>query len=182
MVKQTKCHVSQSQPVVNIRSRRYGSGSRAPEPLMLRRLSVCARPKLTEQVQPRPPTTVAVWLGVGIWAHGARKHRLNRGCGAQLAFVSFLIGISEVAAGPGCPTAHSTTAVAPDVPQNGKRTDLPCRRHLSRGARDHALDRGCGAQLVAVSFLIGVPEVGAAPGRPSAPSTAAVAPDVAQNG
>ena len=43
----------------------------------------------------------------------------------RLVFVSFLIGISEVTAGPGCPTAHSTAAVAPDVPQNGKRTDLP---------------------------------------------------------
>ena len=40
-------------------------------------------------------------------------------------FVPFLIGIPEVGSAPWRPSAHSTTAVAPDVPQNGKRTDLP---------------------------------------------------------
>ena len=34
-------------------------------------------------------------------------------------FVSFLIGIPEVVSAPWRPSAHSTTAVAPDVPQNG---------------------------------------------------------------
>ena len=60
----------------------------------------------------------------GTLAHAARDSALNRGCGTQLVFVSFLIGTPEVGAGPGCPTARSTTAVAPDVPRNGKRTDL----------------------------------------------------------
>ena len=34
-------------------------------------------------------------------------------------FVSFLIGIPEVGSAPRRPSARSTTAVAPDVPQNG---------------------------------------------------------------
>ena len=98
-------------------------------------------------------------------------------------FVSFLIGIPEVGSALGCPTAHSTTAVAPDVPQNGKRTDLPVPSALvTLSERDSALNRGCGAQLVFVSFLIGIPEVGSAPRRPSTHSTTAVAPDVPQNG
>jgi hypothetical protein len=51
---------------------------------------------------------------------------------------------------------------------------LHSKRHACAGLP--AWPRGCGAQLVAVSFLLGVLEVGAAPGRPSAPGAAAVAP------
>ena len=89
-------------------------------------------------------------------------------------FVSFLIGIPEVGAGPGCPTARSTTAVAPDVPQNGKRTVRIWTALVTLSARDSALNRGCGAQLVFVSFLVGIPEVASAPRRPRVHSTTAV--------
>ena len=69
------------------------------------------------------------------------------------------------------------------MPQNAKQRTMPVPSALvTLSERDHALNRGCGAQLVFVSFLIGIPEVRSAPRRPSAHSTTAVAPDVPQNG
>ena len=53
--------------------------------------------------------------------------------------------------------------------------DRACDDNLSHGARDSSLNRGCGAQLVFVLFLMAISKVGATPGRPSAPSTTAVA-------
>jgi hypothetical protein len=43
----------------------------------------------------------------------------------------------------------------------------------AQGARDTGLNRGWAAQLVFAPFLMGISEVGTAPGRPSGPSTAA---------
>ena len=53
--------------------------------------------------------------------------------------------------------------------------DRACDDNLSHGARDSSLNRGCGAQLVFVLFLMAISEVGATPGRPNAPSTTSVA-------
>ena len=58
-------------------------------------------------------------------AHGGsltqrgRDGGLSRGCTAQLVFVPFLMGISEVGTTPRRPSSSSTAAVADVVPQNG---------------------------------------------------------------
>ena len=48
-----------------------------------------------------------------------RDGGLSRGCTAQLVFVPFLMGISEVGPTPRRPSSSSTAAVADVVPQNG---------------------------------------------------------------
>ena len=52
------------------------------------------------------------------------------------------------------------------------------RRPLACGLRAGALGPSCTAQLVFVSFVVAICEVGTAPGRPTASSSAAVAPTV----
>jgi len=54
--------------------------------------------------------------------------------------------------------------------------------NLSQRARDLALNRGCAAQLVFAAFLVGILEIGAAPGRPSSSSAAAAAHNVLKSG
>ena len=55
----------------------------------------------------------------GSLAQRGRDGGLSRGCTAQLVFVPFLMGISEVGTTPRRPSSSSTAAVADVVPQNG---------------------------------------------------------------
>ena len=72
--------------------------------------------------------------------------------------------------------AHGQTACSTHLSISSRLVYLECLLAcLTQGARVGALNRGCGAQLVFVLFLMAIPEVGATPGRPSAPSTTAVA-------
>ena len=88
--------------------------------------------------------------------------------------------VSDVGAGgaPAASTGRSRPPRACQASPGRLRTAEPVAAscaNLSQGAREGGLNRGCGAQLAFVPFLIGMIEVGSAQGRPSCPSTAAAA-------
>ena len=112
-------------------------------------------------------------------ACGVRDDGLSPSCTAQLVFASFMAGIHEAGAAPDVHHGHTGSVILTIQCLLTARVLLAGpRRPLACGLRAGALGPSCTAQLVFVSFVVAICEVGTAPGRPTASSSAAVAPTV----
>ena len=96
---------------------------------------------------------------------------------AQLVFVPFLMGISEVALAAAAPLQWLMLCL-----RTACRSSLAHGGSLTQRARDGGLSRGCTAQLVFVPFLMGILEVVSAPPVPSSSGTAVAAHSVLKSG
>jgi len=80
-----------------------------------------------------------------VCAHGAGDDGLNRGRGAQLVSVSFLVGILRLGAAPGRPSGLCTAAVAlfaPLVVTSAVRLNVTCNWPSPSPVRRHVTDPG----------------------------------------